>query len=393
MGALGVLALLLLAYNLRVAVSSVPPILGDLGLSRGAQSLLVTVPVVCFGLAALAGPSLRRRLGEEQLLLLVVGVLTLGLVVRAVWPGAGLFVGTVLTGLGVAVMNVVLPALIRGRFPGRAAAMTSAYTVSLSVGAGMAAGLTVPVLHASGSIRLALGIWALPAALAGVVWLTQLGHSGSRSTADVERGPAPVTARLWSSPVLWAVTGFFGLQSLIYYAMLSWLPSVYRARGDSAQAAGLLLAVLAVIGIGGNLLGPALASRGRDQRLGIWACVPLTVVGLLGVLFGPLGLAPLFVAIFGIGSGASFSLALLFMVLRSANAATAVQLSAMAQGTGYLIAAAGPLVLGLIQAVTRSWTIPLLLVLAVVVLELWPGLAAARDRTLELASPAQNSAS
>jgi CP family cyanate transporter-like MFS transporter len=383
---LAVVAILLVAFNLRLAVSAIPPILANLHLGAAGQSLLVTVPVLCFGLAALAGPWLRRRLGEEQLLLVVIAVLVLGLAIRAVWPQGGLFPGTVVAGLAVAIMNVVLPAVVRGRFAGHAAAMTSAYTVCLSVGSGLAAGLTVPILHATGSVQFALGVWALPAAVAFLVWLTQV--TAWRPTVTHRQDASALVGaprtRLWTSPVAWGVTGFFGLQSLVYYAVLSWLPSVYRARGDSPASAGLLLAILATTGIIGNLAGPALASRTKDQRLAVLVCISITSVGVVGVLLGPLSTAVLWACILGIGTGATFAVAVLLVVVRSANAATAVRLSAMAQGTGYVIAATGPLALGLVRAGSGSWTLPLVLILGALAVEILPGLVAARSRVVGL---------
>ena len=382
-------AILLLAFNLRLAVSSVPPILADLGLGQTGQSLLVTTPVLCFGLAALAAPWLRRRLGQEQLLLAVLAALALGLVIRAVWPEWGLFPGTLVAALAVALMNVVVPAVVRGKFAGHAAAMTSAYTVSLSVGAGLAAGLTVPILHDTGSVNLALGVWALPAGLAFVVWLTQISNGWLTPTQPMTASGTPTKPMIsvWSSPVAWRVTAFFGLQSLVYYAILSWLPSIYRAKGDSPASAGLLLAVLATIGIVGNLAGPALASRTSDQRAAVIVSILITAVGVLGVLLGPLSTAVLWVCILGIGTGATFPVTLLLVVVRSPDAATAVRLSAMAQGTGYVIAAIGPLALGLVRSISGSWTIPLLLVLGVLALEIPAGLGAARTRLVGADAP------
>lgn len=379
---MAVVAILLLSFNLRLAVSSVPPILADLGLGATGQSLLVTVPVLCFGLAALAAPWLRRRLGQEQLLLGVIAVLALGLALRAAWPGWGLFPGTVLAALAVALMNVVVPAVVRGSFASHAAALTSAYTVALSVGAGLAAGLTVPAFRDTGSVHLALGIWAVPAALAFFVWMTQVPPRRPAPKGGVGSNRAPASSRdqVWTSSVAWRVTAFFGLQSLVYYAMLSWLPSIYRARGDSPAAAGLLLAVLATIGIVGNLAGPALASRTRDQRAAVVAGILVTAVGLTGVLLGPLSTAIVWVCILGVGTGATFALALLLVVVRSPDATTAVRVSAMAQGTGYLIAATGPLALGLIRGASGGWTVPLLVVLGVLVLEVPAGLGAGRAR-------------
>ncbi|MGH7642712.1 MAG: MFS transporter [Candidatus Dormibacteria bacterium] len=381
---LAVVAILLLAFNLRLAVSSTPPILADLGLGAAGQSLLVTVPVLCFGLAALAGPWLRRRLGEEQLLLGAISALTLGLAMRAIWTSGGLFPGTVVAALAVAIMNVVVPAVVRGRFAAHAAAMTSAYTVSLSVGAGLAAGLTVPILHGSKSLHLALGIWAVPAVVALLVWLTQV-DTWRPSVSQRQSAVAPASApgsRLWTSPVALGVTAFFGLQSLVYYAMLSWLPATYRSRGDSPAAAGFLLAVLATVGILGNLAGPALASRTRDQRLAVLVGISITAVGVLGVLLGPLSTALISVCVLGIGTGATFALALLLVVVRSADPTTAVRLSAMAQGVGYLIAACGPLALGLVRAASGGWNIPLALILVVLAVEVGPAWIAARARVV-----------
>lgn len=379
---LSVVAIMLLAFNLRLAVSGVPPILGDLGLGTVAQSLLVTLPVLCFGMAALSAPWLTRQVGEDQLLLGVIAALAVGLAVRAAWPASGLFPGTLVAALAVAIMNVLVPGVVRGRFAGHSAAMTSAYTVALSLGAGLAAGLTVPILHATRSLHLALGVWAIPAGLAGLVWAAQLGGSRPARGHDSVSGPRITGAgvQLWSSPIAWGVTAFFGMQSLVYYAVLSWLPSIYRSRGDSASAAGLLLAILAIVGILGNLLGPALASRTKDQRLAVTAGVSTTAIGLLGVLLGPPSWAILWVCILGIGTGATFSVALLLLVVRSDSARTAVSLSAMAQGTGYLIAASGPLALGLVRAESGSWTWPLVLLLAVLTLETVPGLIGARDK-------------
>jgi CP family cyanate transporter-like MFS transporter len=387
--ALGVAAVLLLAFNLRVAVSSVPPVLTDLGLGTVGQSLLVTVPVLCFGLAALAGPGLRRLVGEEQLLLVLVGALALGLLVRALWPSWGLFPGTAAAGLAISLMNVLVPAVVRGKFADHAAAMTAAYTVSLSVGASLAAGLTVPIRDATGSLHLALGVWALPAVLALVVWLSQVSHwrltAAQRTLAQGQDGSPKVP--MWTSRVAWLVTAFFGGGAIVYYAMVSWLPAIYQAKGDSAAAAGGLLAVFSTVGIIGNLGGPVLASRIRDHRVAVMAGVLAAATGVVGILASPPGSALLWVCLAGVGTGASFSLALLFIVERSPNTVTAVRLSAMTQAAGYAIAVTGLLALGLVRALIGSWTIPLILVLGVLGLELLVGVGAGRRTLLGAAGP------
>ncbi|MGH7698360.1 MAG: MFS transporter, partial [Candidatus Dormibacteria bacterium] len=378
----GALALVVVAFNMRIAVGSVPPVLNRLGLDRGQQSLLVTVPVLCFGLAAWAAPELRRRWGADHLITGALVALVLGLVWRALGPAWALFPGTVLAGLAVALLNVLIPALVRGRYADRAAPVTAAYTIAMSIGASLGAGLTVPLLQSTGSLALALGIWAAPAIVGVAVWAIQRQSDRPPPPADagfaVQQG-VPLR-RLGRDRTAWLVTAFFGLQSLVFYAMLSWLPAIYQAKGASPALAGGVLAVLNTVGIGGNIMGPALAQRSRDQRLAVAAGIALIAAGLLGILLGGAGEAFLWAAVLGLGTGSSFAVALLLVVLRSPDAHTAVSLSASAQGLGYVIAASGPLVLGLIRQASGGWSVPLLVVLGLVGLELLAGLGAARDR-------------
>jgi MFS transporter, CP family, cyanate transporter len=376
---LAVLSVVAVAFNMRTAIGEIPPVLEDLGLSSAAQSILATVPVVCFGLAALAAPALRARLGEERGLLAVLGLLLVGVLVRAAAPGGGLFPGTVLVGCAIAVMNVLVPSLIRRRFPGHVGLMTGVYTTALVAGGALSAATTVPLRDAAdGSLHVALGIWAVPIVIALVVWLPQRRH---RALPAVAGGREAIRA-LGRSRVAWYVTLFMGLQSLLYYAPLSWLPAIHRDQGIDAATAGFLLSVLNLISIPTTFLAPVIAHRMRDQRAAVAGCVALTAIGLLGILLAPSGTALVWVVILGLGQGAALSLALLMIVLRAADDDTAARLSSMAQGFGYLIAATGPLVTGLLHAATGSWTVPLVLLVALCGVELVVGLAAARTRVV-----------
>jgi CP family cyanate transporter-like MFS transporter len=339
---------------------------------------------VCFGLAALAAPALRARLGEERGLLAVLALLLVGILVRAAAPGGGLFPGTVLAGCAIAVMNVLVPSLIRRRFPGHVGLMTGVYSTALVAGGALAAAATVPLRDAAnGSLHVALGIWAIPIVFALVVWLPQRRH---RALPAVAGGREAIRA-LGRSRVAWYVTLFMGLQSLLYYAPLSWLPAIHRDQGIDAATAGFLLSTLNVISIPTTFLAPVLAHRMRDQRPAVAGCVALTAIGLLGILLAPSSTALVWVVILGLGQGAALSLALLMIVLRAADDNTAARLSSMAQGFGYLIAATGPLVTGLLHAATGSWTIPLALLVALCGVELVVGLAAGRNRTVHAHPP------
>jgi MFS transporter, CP family, cyanate transporter len=377
--ALALVGVIVVAFNMRTAIGEIPPVLPDLGLSSAGQSILATVPVVCFGLAALTAPALRARLGEERGLLLVLVVLLCGVILRAALPGGGLFPGTVLVGCGVAVMNVLVPSLIRRRFPGHVGLMTGVYTTALVSGGSLAAATTVPLRDAGGgSLHLALGIWALPIVIAIAVWLPQRRH---RALPPVEGGREAIRA-LGRSPVAWYVTLFMGMQSLLYYAPLSWLPAIHRHQGIDATTAGFLLSTLNLISIPTTFLAPVLAHRMRDQRPIVAVAVALTTAGLTGILLAPSSTALVWVVVLGLGQGATLSLALLMIVLRAADDHTAARLSSMAQGFGYLLAATGPLVMGLLHAATGSWDVPLVWLIALCAVELLSGLAAGRARTV-----------
>lgn len=372
------LAVVLVSLNLRMAVTSVPPVLDQLGLGSAGQSVLVTLPVLCFSLGALAGPRLRSLVGEERAILCVVCLLLFGLGFRAVLPAVGLFAGTICAGLAIAVLNVLLPSLVKRRFPSHVGAMMATYTTVMTLGAGLAAGLTVPVFDAADkSIGLALGVWAVPAAIALAVWLPQ---AAPRPAATAQARHQAGGIRLWRKLLAWEVLLFMGLQSVAFYGPLSWIPAIYRDHGVGAAKAGVLLLVMSFVSMATNVAAPLIAHRMRDQRLVIAISVALTGAGIAALLVAPT-LAPVaWMVVLGLGQGATISLALLVIVLRAPDSDTAARLSGMAQSGGYLLAAAGPLVMGLMRAATGSWTLGLVFLLFVVAAELATGIAAGRDR-------------
>jgi CP family cyanate transporter-like MFS transporter len=372
--ALSAAGVVLIAQTMRQPVASAPPILDRLGLGGTSESLLVTIPVLCFAVGALGGPALRRWLGEERAVFALLAGMLAGLLLRAFAPEWALFAGTITAGFAVAVLNVLIPSLIKRRFPTRVGPMMAAYTMAITIGASLAAGVTVPVLHATGgSTGWALGVWAIPVAVALASWLPQLRVGPSD-------GPTEAGGRsLWRDPLAWNVMAFMGLVTLIYYGCLSWLPAVYAERGIGAAEAGFLLMVMNLTGLLGNLVAPTVAEKMRDQRAAVAATVALATVGVLGIWLAPAGTQLVWITLYGISQGAALSLALLLMVLRAPDADTAARLSSMAQAGGYLVGAMGPLVMGLLFTATGGWTVPMVFLLAMTVLALPSGLLAGRD--------------
>lgn len=391
-GVLLVVGIVLLAANLRPALISVASLIGeirtDTGLSNGTAGLLTTLPLLAFGLLSPVAPRLARWFGMERALLASLLLLAGGILLRSQGAMAALFLGTAVLGAAIAVGNVLLPAVIKRSFPERVGLMTSVYVTALAISAALAAGVSLPVADQIGlGWRAALAVWAIPALVAAVVWLSQLRSSrGADDTGQATNTPGRIGG-LWRSTLAWQVTLFMGLQSLAYYATLAWLPEILRDQGMGAAQAGWMLALAQTVGIAAMFLAPVLAGRTPSQRGVVVASVALSGAGVLGLLFAGMNVAPLWVALLGLGQGACFSLALTFFALRSSDPEHAAALSGMAQSVGYLLAVAGPLLFGVLRDATQAWTIPLVVLFAIVVCLLITGLGAARDAYVDQPGP------
>ena len=393
-----VVAVAAAGLNLRTAITSLPPLFPDLQtqlhLSSATLSLLAATPVICFGVVSAFTAWLNRRYGEEMILLVALVLLTAGLLLRGVAPEAMLFPGTVLAASAIAVLNVLLSSMAKRRWPDRAGLLIGIYLTMLSAGAILSSLLSVPLYDSSGSVQLALGVWALPAALAVLLWLPQLryrtvGRAPAAAGGTVSPAPAPARAgvKVYRYALTWQVTAFMGLQSLLYYAALSWLPTIFQDRGDSAVTAGNLLALMGVGNLATSLIVPVLAHRRPGQRGLVVPSLIGTAAGLAGSLWAPLGSAPFWVLVLGVSQGSCLGLAIFFMLARAPDAGVAASLSAFAQSVGYLVASAGPLVVGLLHSATGSWNLPLVLLLVLCAAELATGLLAGRPLQLPSVTP------
>ncbi|MNO43009.1 putative transporter YycB [compost metagenome] len=348
------LGLVLVALNLRPALSSMAPVLGQvsegLGLNASQAGLLTTLPVLCLGLFAPLAPVLARRFGSERVILGILATLALGIVVRSSLGATGVFLGSLMAGASIGIIGVLLPGIVKRDFPQHAGTLTGVYTMALCLGAAMAAGATVPLAqHFDGSWALGLGFWMLPALLAMLVWLPQArqGH-GLHKVAYRVRG-------LWRDPLAWQVTLYMGLQSSLAYIVFGWLPSILIGRGLSPTEAGLVLSGSVIVQLVSSLSAPWLATRGKDQRLAIVLVMLITLAGLFGCLYAPLSGLWGWAVVLGLGQGGTFALALTLIVLRSKDAHVAANLSSMAQGVGYTLASMGPFAVGLVHDLTGGW--------------------------------------
>jgi MFS transporter, CP family, cyanate transporter len=441
---LAVVGLVLVAINLRPAVTSLGPVLEEvrtsLGMSAAVAGLLTSVPAVCFALIGSTAPLLARRWGTGGVIAFGTTALALGLAVRPFAGGTASFIAlTALALAGIALANVLLPVVVKQRFPDRVGAMTGIYSVALNLGASTAAAVTVPLTAGAfdGDWRLGLGVWAVVAAAALPAWIllardrvpppalalaappvgpglrlfpdgsdapsgpgaliTPVGPGGSGAIVPPDGPGLPVDGaisatsassakpaaglRLRRQPIAWSLAVYFGLQSTAAYVIMGWLPQIFRDAGLSAGTAGLLFAVTALLGVPLSFVLSAFAGR-LPRQSGVAVLIGLFgLVGYAGLWADPAAAPWLWVILLGVAN-CSFPLVLTMIALRGRDAATVARLSAFAQSTGYLLSVPGPIVVGVLYDHTGSWRIPLALMAFLMVPQMIAGALAGRDRQL-----------
>lgn len=349
------LSLMLIAFNLRPLFSSLSVLLPDLidqtSLSSASAGYLTTLPVLCLGLFAPLAPRLSQRIGPERSLLLALLFLVAGTALRGLGDMYALFLGSALAGAAIATGNVLLPSVVKRDFPHRAALLTGLYTMALCGGAAAAAAFTLPLAHFFGnSWEAGLAVWAVPAAVVLLVWAPH----ALRATV-VPRHSRRTVSGLTRDPLAWQVTLFMGLQSALAYCVLGWMAPILRSRGLDGIDAGFMLSMSVMAQVATCLLMPPLAVRFRDQRL-INALLALVAsLSLIMLLFAPVSTLWFWALLQGIGQGGLFAMAMTVIVLRSSDSHVAAHLSGMAQGVGYVLAAVGPLLVGVFHSLSGGY--------------------------------------
>jgi len=387
------LGILLVAANLRPSITAVGPVLDEirssLHLSGAAASVLISIPLLAFAVLSPVAPWVSRRLGLEGALGASLAVLAAAIVIRSLPWAPALWIGTALLGAAIAVMNVVLPSLVKRDYPDRVGQVTGVYAAVLSAVAAIAAGVAVPISGvAHEGWRWSLGIWAGLA----LIGLAVLGPRLRRPSTEPEPaaltpadGTADPAARPyrspWTSALGWQVTLFMGAQSTVYFILITWLPSIEQSTGVSAATAGFHQLLLNTAGIVGSLLTAAVIHRARDQRA-IAVVIAVLVAAGLAAEFALPALSTLWVCVIGLGTGGTISLALSLFALRSGHHRQAAELSGMAQSVGYLMAAAGPVLIGALHDATGTWSAALIVILALLLGQLVVSVLASRDRQI-----------
>jgi CP family cyanate transporter-like MFS transporter len=381
--ALLIVAVLLVAANLRPAVTGLGPVLDEvrtgLGMPTGLVSVLTALPTICFGAIGFLAPPLTRRVGVARAIGIAIAVLTIGVFVRAISGSTVLLLGTLLAGGGIAVCNVLLPVVVKESYGHRIGLITGLYTAVLQGVAALASAVATPLSNAFGGWRPSLGFWAIPAVFGLLLWLIAARHHRNPLPGRDPNMPAPAGARMFHRPFAWLVTVFFGLQAMSAYALMGWLPQVLMAAGISRGTAGVMMALCSVLGVPISLIIVPIAARARSQSPWTAGICAVGVIGVVGILVAPNAAPWLWIFCVGIGMGV-FALAVALISLRSSSAADTRALSTMTQSVGYLIAALGPLCFGLLHAVTGGWAVSLIVLIAILLSQIVIGYFVGRPR-------------
>lgn len=380
-----VLGIILVASNLRAPLTSVSPIISlikeDLHISNTLAGMITTLPLLAFALFSPIVAKLANRFGIERVIFMSLIFLTVGIIIRSISGISALYSRTVLLGLAIAVGNVLLPSLIKREFPEKIGFMTGVYSISMNLFGAIASGISIPIALGLGlGWAGALRVWAILSVISLIVWLPQVRKRTTATKKPAETNQPKVN--LWKSKLAWQVTIYTGIQSTIFYVFVAWLPEILKQKGLSTHEAGYMLSIMLLALLPFTFIVPVIAGKLANQRILVIITAALLLGGSVGLLYGSIHLAVLWVVALGIGSAFSFSLSMMFFGLRTSNSEQAASLSGMAQSIGYLMAAFGPASFGFIHDQTGNWDIPLIMMIVASILLAIFGLGAGKKRTV-----------
>lgn len=376
--------IILVAMNLRPAITSIGPVVGliqqELGLVHWSVGFLTSLPLIAFAIVSPLVPMLAKLITNERTLLIGLFSLLVGVCVRFLPITFFLFAGTLFIGIGIAICNVLIPVIVKEKFPRKFSLVTSAYSTALSLMASIGSGISVPLANNFNlGWRSSLIIWAVPVVAAIFIWifLDKINH-GSEESIKPSRSSGNQILR---SALAWQIAFFFGFQSFMFYVTIAWLPEIMVSRGISLETAGWLLSLCQLIGLPFSFIVPMIAGRFKSQQILAVALSLCSVIGFAGLLWSN-SFATMLISIMslGVGLGGCFPLALTFIGLRARDARQASELSGMAQSIGYILAAIGPLFIGYLYDLTQAWTTPILIMVAISSLMIIFSLFAGRNK-------------
>ena len=385
---LALVAIVLTAINLRTAVTSITPLLAQLGQTFGFGNAMTGVfgmlPTAAFAAFGVATPALIRRIGPERTALLAMAVAATGLGLRALADSTiSLLIGSVIALAGMGAGNVVIPPLVKNHFADRIGALSATYLTFLQIGTMAPAIAAVPLADVTGW-RVSLGIWSLLAIAALLpLWLLGRSHRHQADNPAAAGGSIPAyRGAVWRTPLGWSMTLMFGMTSLVSYSMFTWLPRLMTEAGADAAFGGVIVAVFSAMGLVAALAVPAVAARLRNPFVLVLGSWLLCLAAFAGLYLAPMKAPLLWAVLMGLGPS-TFPLSLTLINLRTRSPAGSAALSGFMQGVGYTLACAGPLLFGILRQSSQGWGAPFALLAGAATCILMAGWFACRPQQLE----------
>ena len=386
-----VLGILFISFNLRAPITAVGSIVKMIQLEYALDStvagLITTIPLIVFAVVSPFVAKISQKLGHSLTMMIGLLFILMGEFIRSYAGVGGLFAGTAIIGIGIAIGNVIIPAIIKKNFSDKVGLVTSIYTSGMCIFAAVGAGISIPLAEGMNlGWHHALSSWFILTIFTIAIWAPTLFKLKKEVPVAVqaENKPATKSKSIWRSGLGWWVTIFMGIQSLIFYSLVAWLPTIIVSKGLSKDFSGTMALVFQLMAIPATLLIPILTGKFKNQKgLVLVTCV-IYLVGMLTFLFsnsvGGVATAVVFMAI---GMGGAISLSIAFISLRSPNAKRASELSGMSQSAGYLLAAVGPTLAGAIFEAEGGWTGTLILLSVLIGILCFCGMYAGASKTVE----------
>lgn len=385
-----IIGVILIAANLRAPLTSIGSLITfirtDLEISHAVAGTITTLPLLAFAILSPFAPKIAHKISMEKTIFISLIILAVGIVLRSLFGPIALFAGTALIGVAIAFGNVLLPGFIKMNFPLKIGIMTGIYGVFMNIFAALGSGLSVP-FTTIGQIGWegSLVIWSIPAFIAIIIWAPQL--KKANNPVEAENVEQEKKSSLLRSPLAWFITLFMGLQSLIFYTLITWLPEILQTIGYSSSSAGWMLFLMQFALIPFTFIIPVISERLKNQSLLGGMTAVFFALGIAGVLIGIKSLIPISVILIGIAGGSAFSLSMMFFSMRTSSAIEASEMSGMAQSIGYLLAAIGPVIFGALHDMTGNWMMPLIMLIGVACVIFIAGIKAGKQKLVREAIP------
>ncbi|GAB7017007.1 CynX/NimT family MFS transporter [Methanogenium cariaci] len=384
-----IIGIIFISFNLRAPITAVGSVVGmiqaDSMFSSGMVGFITTLPLLTFAIVSPFVAKSSQKLGYGKLMAFGLFFILIGELVRSYTNLIGIFIGTTFLGIGIAIGNVLIPGIIKLKFSDKVGLMTSIYTSGMCTFAAIGAGLSIPLAKDLDlGWKNALAFWVVLTAITLLIWLPQFKAKRNSNVNHIATGGASATS-IWKSPTAWWVTLFMGTQSFLFYSLVAWLPTIIISTGMKDSFAGTMALAFQLVAIPATLIIPLLCDKFKNQRGLVSITCLLYISGMSLFLISQTQMSILLsVALMALGMGGSISLSIAFISLRSPNSVRASELSGMSQSAGYLLAAVGPILMGVIYDTSKSWLLPVIIFCGLIILLGFFGWFAGNDIKTEI---------